>query len=106
MIHDHYGSQNIIIERATEAADGSGGTTKTWSTHLTLDGLIQPLSSQELLILERIGNKSTHKLYTDVEDILVTDRVVENGVTYNITGSPINPGNRDHHLETKLELLE
>jgi len=106
MINDHYGSGNIVVQRATEASDDAGGTNRTWATHLTLDGVIQPIGASQRANLMRLEDVSTHKLYTDVKDIVQTDRIVSAGITYKITGRPINPGNKDHHLETSLEIIE
>ena len=105
-IDSHYGTSNIVIQRATSTADGTGGYTKTWATHLTINGLIRPLSAQEMMISERIGDKSTHKLYCDAgQDILETDRVYCNDdeLTYKITARPVDPNNRGHHFEIILE---
>ena len=106
MISDHYGSGNIVVSRATEASDNAGGTNRAWATHLTLDGVIQPLSASQRANLMRLEDVSTHKLYTAVKDIKQTDRIVSDSTTYKITGRPVNPGNKDHHLETSLEIIE
>ena len=103
-IKNHYVS-GIIIRRSTSTF-ASGGTSLSWATHLTVDGLIRQASDREIDLAERIGSKTTHVLYTDVADITAEDRVYYDSKEYKITGAPKDPNNRGHHFEINLELIE
>jgi len=105
-ITDYYGTSNVVIQRATTAADGSGGTTETWADHLTIDGLLVLVSASERVLHERFQDAGTHKLYcASTHDILETDRVYYDGTYYRITGRPRDPMNRAHHYEIMLEQM-
>ena len=104
-IESHYGNQNVIIQRTVRTRSTSGGDVDTWATHLTVDGLLRPLSAKERMFSDRITDDVTHMLYTAVSDIKNTDRAkeVSTGNIFRITGDPIDPNNRGHHFEIMLE---
>lgn len=104
-IESHYGNQNIIIQRTTRARSTSGGSTDTWATYLTVDGLIRPLSAKERMFSDRITDDVTHMVYTAVADIKNTDRIkeVSTGNIFRISGDPIDPNSRGHHFEIMAE---
>lgn len=82
-IEDYY-KPGIIIERSTEVKKPGGATKPTWTTHLTVDGLIRSLSGDERLAADKMTLYSTHRLYTDQADITEADRVNDNGQIYDI----------------------
>lgn len=105
-IESFYVKRGIGRERATVAADGSGGQNTTRTTTY-FDGVIMPVSSQANVTAQQLADRSTHILYcaATVELNMATDRILYGGEHYRITGRPVNPGNRGHHFEVPLELL-
>lgn len=77
---------NLIIQRETRVEGSYLGDTVTWSTHLSLKGSIQNISGYEAIQAEKLGVNATHRLYINgSSDIKKNDRVLYNGVYYQIT---------------------
>jgi len=103
-IEDYY--KPLIIQRKTLSGNGMGGSSETWVTHLSIDGLINQASSSEIYIAGKLDIKVTHKLFCPPGlDITNKDRVLYNSKIYRIVGEPKDTVNRGHHFVMMLEYL-
>ncbi len=76
-----------IYSLSTETSDWST-TESEYPTTVTkrIDGYIQPLSGGDAFQNQKLGEESTHRLYTRNDVSLNdTDKLVYNGVTYKVT---------------------
>lgn len=103
MIEDYY-KPGIIIERSTEIKKAGGATKPTWTTHLTVDGLIRSLTGDERLAADKMTLYSTHRFYTDPADITEADRVNDGGILYRIK-FPDDPMSFGRFMQIDLELM-
>jgi SPP1 family predicted phage head-tail adaptor len=103
-IEDYY-KPGIIIERKTEVKKAGGAVKPTWATHLTVDGLIRPLTGDERLSADKTTLYSTHRFYTDPGDITEADRVNDNGTIYRIK-FPADPMGFGRFMQVDLELMQ
>lgn len=108
MINDYY--RTLTVQRKTSTPNGFGGQSETWSNHLTIQGLINQASSQEILAAAQHQNQIDSKLYTDVDqDIKVDDRIVDSidgNKTYRIVSVPKDTVNRGHHWKIMLKRVD
>ena len=72
----------IEVERWTEIPDAWGGVVQDWAAHLTIEGLIRPLSGDKKLSADKDTAFGTHRLYCFPADITTADRIVWGGVNY------------------------
>lgn len=100
MIENYY-SQSITIQRVTRTETNIGGWTETWATHLTVDGLIRPLSGREVLSADKQTLYADYKLYTAPADITSADRVFYDGIIYDVVYVK-NVMEFDRHMEIDL----
>ncbi len=87
----------------TEINDG-GILTKTYSVALTVPGLMRQLNGNEVFANEKLGYKSTHRFYCDVDtiDIMQLIKHTPSGKYYEIRNIK-NPMEFNHHLEIDCE---
>jgi head-tail adaptor len=76
-----------------------------WDTLSTVNGLIDLLSSREIVMNEGQEVMADYLIMMNVTDITETDRIVNGDDIYNIY-SIHNPNNRNHHLEIKAKLMQ
>lgn len=88
----------VTVERLTEADDGYGGVTASWATHTTLYCMIEDGGESETNVAGRIQLTSSVAFTTRYHsDVLETDRLLYDGVYYNIRGIE-NPNRRNKYL--------
>ena len=97
----------VTIERATEGArDEYGVKAKTWATHATVKGWLQPTQRREL---QQDGGDGTvpadATLFLMPTDITEAARVVVGGVTYAIV-SVLNVAGKGQHYECVVRRTE
>ena len=84
-------TQSGVRQRATTSTDARNDTVLSWSapSELAISGVrLQPLKSDEIRP-GFSGEIVTHRLLADFRvDILFRDRWVQDGVTYEVDGSP------------------
>lgn len=97
-----YYESGIVIQRKTSVSNGLGGMVDSWSTHLTIDGRIRPLSGNEKISADKNTLYVTHRLYCSILDITEKDRVLFNGVKYEVK-FVANPMNFGRYLMVDLE---
>ena len=88
----------LILQSATETADGQGGITIEWTDIGSFRARISPLTSQERLIQDKTTNLTTHKIYCDPMDVMPDDRIKWGTYYFEIIGIT-NPSEIYHHLE-------
>lgn len=96
---------DIIVERATIIKDSVNQDIKVWNKHIETKGKIRMLNSSERESGGKIVNFATHRMYCDVLDIKLTDRVKFNNQYYNIVAIN-NVMNMNEFLEIDLELIQ
>ena len=83
----------VVRQRATTTDDGHGNLVGDWTTpnELSIAGCrVQPLSSQEVLEHREAGSEVEKRLLMPPSsDLLTTDRVVFDSVTYEVEGAPL-----------------
>ncbi len=97
----------LVIERpAGGARDEYGNPTQTWATLATVKGLVQPKSARDIAQLSQGGPVvSDLTAYLYPTDLKESDRIVSDGLTYQVDGVR-NAGGVDHHLEVDCHLVE
>jgi head-tail adaptor len=84
--------QTITVQRAVETKNTRGQVTKTFSTAYTLRASVQPAGlSQDQALAFGISDLSANakKVYLYKSGIIISDRIIADGVTYDVRG--INP---------------
>ena len=73
------------LYHVTETPDGYGGIAKTRTLYAVIKCAFWQQSAGEQLISDRIHNPSTHTIFIKPRtDILATDEIIIDGVTYTI----------------------
>jgi SPP1 family predicted phage head-tail adaptor len=94
---------NLTSQRYTETSNGMGGSTQTWTEHLSFEGVIDFMSGNEQKQAEQIGVVANHILLVfEIIDIKENDRIYYNEKMYDVKFVD-NPMNMDQHLEILLE---
>ena len=102
MIEDFL-NKSIVIQRAIKSKNSfSDNSSQSWSTHITIDGNIDYIGGQKQNVADQFRDKATHILICSVgNDIIIDDRVVYSGITYNV----LYPDTVfDHHMEVLLQV--
>jgi SPP1 family predicted phage head-tail adaptor len=77
------------IQRQSAISDGGGGQNTSWATLASVACELAPLGGGEArsgLVGERLADETTHTItFAHDTDITEADRVVVNGVTYDVT---------------------
>lgn len=102
---EHNFKHTAVVRRKATTSDGGGGFTEVWSDYLSIKAAIRQLNSSEVYRNEARGLNTTHRLYTPIADIKDGDRVVMNGVTYEVKGKPNNPHQLNQFLQIELNEL-
>jgi len=88
----------ITFQQESLAADGQGGSTRSWSTRASAFASMKPLRAEERFYNEQLNHTGTHQFTiryrTDLDE---TDRIKFGGKFYQITGI-INPNESDRQL--------
>lgn len=105
----HLLTQSVTIQRAGTRTDGVGDTQPDWSTPVETEvlGWLTQLSASEVLG-NRDAQVSDWRLFLPADTTInAGDRVVANGITYEVDGLPANrPTPRGpHHLEAALHAV-
>ena len=88
----------LVFENESLAADGQGGSTRTWGTRATVSGSIKPLRSEERFYNEQLNANGTHEVVIRYRsDIEASDRISFDSRYFQIVGI-INPNERDRQL--------
>lgn len=98
-------NDTIVFTRKSTSRTATGQETATWSTQYTVKGKFRPLSGNELLIAQRDGTYSTHRVYCASLAITEQDRVSFGGNIYVITFIK-NPMNYSAFLQVDLKILQ
>lgn len=102
-------NSTVNVERKGDLIeDGIGGfLSDEWSTHIeSVLCRIQPLKSNEKIAYGKETVLATHKMFCSAEhDITEQDRIVRNGIYYDII-EVINIDMMDHHLEITLDRVK
>jgi len=69
------------VYRKAVTQDAAGGVTETYSTHLTVDGRMRPLTGSLRLSADKDTYFGDHRFYCDVVDILEGDQLANSGST-------------------------
>ena len=92
-------TQRLSIQEYADVADGYGGKTRSWSTTKTVWGRVRPLKTDERLYAMQLQGEATHEItirYTSIDE---TNRILHNGVAYNIVGPPMDEESRGRKLK-------
>lgn len=96
-------TQRIQIERDAVQSDGMGGQTKAAVVVASISAYVRPKSARELLAAQQVAATASVVFVIRWRgDLLASDRVVWQGVRYNITNPP-NPDSRQPFLELEAE---
>ncbi len=98
MIEDYF-TPGWEIQRPT--TQNIGGIAKdTYTTILTIEGRMRPLTGSEIYANEKNNYKTTHRFYCGIYDIKSNDRIYDSihGLIYEVEFIR-NPMSMDNHLE-------
>lgn len=95
----------ITVMRNDPIKNGIGGQRDYFEVHLVIDGLIRPISGDEMRISDKMTLKSNYRMYCDVVDIKETDRVYYGDNEFDVVfvSNPMDMGN---HLQVDLILVK
>lgn len=80
----------ITIQKATRTKNKVGEVVTAWATHATVWANFTPLSVKEVIQAQAVGNKTTARCVIRYRnDITSGMQVINNGITYAITGQPL-----------------
>ncbi len=74
----------VNIERLTTTDNGFGGVIETWTTLATINAYIRLLNGTERVVADKETIYSTHRMYCEITDITVADRINDNGNIYEV----------------------
>lgn len=105
MIEDYYTS-GFEVKRLSYTNDG-GVPSNTYTTALTIDGRMRPLSGREILQNEKLNYITTHRFYCGIHEIQSDDKIYDSntGKVYNVELIR-NPMEMDDHLEIDCKWIE
>jgi len=105
---EHRLTQTITVSRKTTSGRNTiGSPTEVYTPRTeTVPGLIRQLSASEQTQGGRRASKSTHRLYTMIIDLIDTDRVLCDGITYEVVGPPNKLQNMGRFMQTDLEVIK
>ena len=93
----------VTFQRYAVVDDGMGGEKYEWVDHLTVEGTLDQLSSDEILAYDRINKIASHIfIIFEMIDVTEEDRMIFNNYIYNVTNVD-NPMNLDRQLEITVE---
>lgn len=97
----------LVIERPTAGArDDYGNPSQTWATLATVKGLVQPKNVRDLAPLSQGGPVvSDMNIYLYPTDLAEADRIVSDGLTYQVDGVH-DEGGADHHFRVDAHLVQ
>jgi SPP1 family predicted phage head-tail adaptor len=95
--------QRVTIQTATLAADGGGGSTKTWAALATVWARVVPKTGRESMEADRVNATSSFLfVIRNRSDVNETCRFVWAGETYNVRNVR-RTGTRTMYLEIDAE---
>ena len=89
----------ITIQAPTEASDGIGGMTTTWSTFKTVWAAIWPLKGAEYIATAQTTSEITHKVRIRYLSGVTPKHRIKWGTKYIDIESVINPDERNIYYE-------
>ncbi len=104
MALENYYNISITTSRVTTATGTMLQTTDTWADNLTILGAIRPLKIHEQVKDNKMAVVADYRMYCSVVDILETDRVVADSITYEVK-SVKNITVKSHHLELDIKRI-
>ena len=96
--------QDITVERSSKGVDSWGNPIQVWSTHDVVKGVIRQLSGSEANVSNKDTPISTHRMYCRKTDIKTIDRLLFNGVYYDVENVN-NVMNFDELLQVELNVV-
>ena len=91
-------TEYVEVQEATRTADGFGGYSKTWTNKAYLWCKVEDKSGGEPLTNGRLETTTSTVFTTQYrDDVLTTDRLILDGVTFNIT-RVVNLDRKSMHL--------
>lgn len=100
----HLLNKTVTIDRATTAADGAGGHTRTPATIATLRAKIDPASARDRNVADRDADRVTHTGYFEAGVDVIRDDVVTEGTNKFKVLSLLPPSSPDH-LKIVMEVV-
>jgi SPP1 family predicted phage head-tail adaptor len=91
-------NNTLVLQTYTETSDGQGGVTTAWANTGSFRARISPLSSEERLTQNKVGQFTSHRIYCDNMTVTTKDRIKWGDVYFEITGIT-NPSETYDHLE-------
>ena len=89
----------VAIQRRDTTLDVFGQQVQTWITLFTVWGMAEDISGREFVAAMAINSlATTHIMIRYRAGITAADRVLYDGVIYNITAPPIDPTGRKREL--------
>lgn len=106
-IEDYY-TDTVTRQTSTGTADGFGGESLTWTSQGTFQARFRDISGNEYPRYEKVSSETTHLIYCDPDEtLLITDRLVVDSVTYEVTSiKGIKNKTELHHQVIELKKIE
>ncbi len=95
---------DIIVERSSKGVDSWGNPVQVWSHHAVIKGIIRQLNGRETFLSGKDTPNATHRMYCRLNDIKTIDRVLYDGVYYDVQNVN-NVMNFDELLQVELYVV-
>lgn len=96
-----------LLTRSDGAVDDYGSPVPGWTSRGTVRGFVQPVAADEVMAGADTQRASFRAFLPADADVSGLDRVVVDGVTYEVLGPPLphRTPRGVHHLEVTLEVV-
>ncbi len=91
-------NNSLTLQTVTETADNMGGITQVWADAGSFKARISPLTSQERILQNKVGQFTSHRIYCDNMTVTTKDRIKWGDIYFEIVGIT-NPSEAYDHLE-------
>ena len=98
MISDYF-TTSFTTNRVSSSVDENNFDIQTDVTNLTSKGFFEPLTGRERIYNDKYEATTTHRLFTPVLDIVESDTIIINTLSYNVD---LIQNYMDRHLEIYL----
>lgn len=79
-----YFKQDFTSQRNEKVDNGCGGWADVWSNYISSNGCIRGLKGDESFKNDKLTAESTHRLYCNILDIIKEDRIIFDGITFEV----------------------
>lgn len=102
----HLFNESLTVYRASYAADGVGGRTKTMAAHGTIRAQVEQPSTQERMVAGQMGATLTHVVHTAYDADVIRDDELDNGGARRLRVKSVVSNSRRTYKRLECELIQ